>query len=656
MSQIEWKFWTELNWLSPTDERGTALHYCDRLMEIAMQSGNQNEFLSKLLPEISAECGAQWVAVVQRCPNWLVLDACGRNPTETLPNHFLDEAIDRGAAGYQQPQEDQWPMLVVPLPDGVYQGSALMLVGRRISPQDLPLAMVVGRMMGYSLAILDSQRRRDTDTQRLTQLLEVASEFASTRETKPLLELIANKATQLLDCDRASIFVWDRDNKQVVGCPALGVNELRLPDNKGIVGEVIHARKSIRVDDVNTDTRFNKKVDKESGYETRNLLCCPLTDQAEKLIGAFEVINKNKGVFSADDEDSLHQLAVHAGIALENARQREQLVRSHQQLTSQLTQNVEIIGESPAIQALQGTIDRLAGTDLPVLVTGESGTGKEVVSQSLHYKGPRAGYPFVAVNCAALTETLLESELFGHEKGAFTGADQTHAGKFELADGGTLFLDEIGDMSLNGQAKLLRVLEQKVITRVGGTTTIPVNVRVIAATNRNLAEAAREKTFREDLYFRLSVVTLELPSLRERPEDIIPLAEHFLGRFSVQAGRAQMHFTQDALRRLQAHNWPGNVRELRNLMERIAFLTTSEQVEADDLEFILNPDSESALEPSIELGLEQGTKQFQREFIRLAVKRVSGNMSEAAKLLGLHRSNLYRKMRQLEMNEVGGLE
>ena len=287
-----------------------------------------------------------------------------------------------------------------------------------------------------------------------------------------------------------------------------------------------------------------------------------------------------------------------------------------------------------------------------MLILGESGTGKEVVSQSLHYQGPRANTPFIAINCAALTETLLESELFGHEKGAFTDAHETRVGKFELAEGGTLFLDEIGDMSPGGQAKLLRVLEQKVITRVGGSESIPINVRVVAATNAKLADAVRDKKFREDLYYRLSVVTLDLPPLRERPEDVILLAEFFLAQFCGQANRRVLKFSAEAKKRLQAHLWPGNVRELRNLMERVAFLCASDRVEVEDLAFILSPSRDSVVDMSADLSLKEASRRFQQEYIRRTIKRVGGNMSETAKCLGLHRSNLYRKMGQLEMHEA----
>ena len=217
-------------------------------------------------------------------------------------------------------------------------------------------------------------------------------------------------------------------------------------------------------------------------------------------------------------------------------------------------------------------------------------------------------------------------------------------------------MDEIGDMSLGGQAKLLRVLEQKVITRVGGSQVIPVNVRIVAATNASLAEHVRARKFREDLYYRLGVVTLELPPLRERPEDILPLAEHFLKRFAAQARRPGLTLATEARRRLQDHPWPGNVRELRNLMERLAFLSQGERIEPEDLSFMLSPEAASSRLPALDLGLENATREFQRDFIRRSIREARDNMTDAAKLLGLHRSNLYRKMKQLDMREVGGTE
>jgi Nif-specific regulatory protein len=628
---------------------------CLRLLESAPAAEGLLPFLKQFLPEIASEFAVQWVGILQRGTTWSTVGEFGRHPLERFPHTVLAEALDRDASGLVTGGDlpAGWSLMAVPLHAGRTSSELLVWCGRALSSQSLPSAMAIGRALGLACTIA---RRNDEVEQRVDRLrstLRISSQLASTRETLPLLELIANEAARLLDADRASIFIWDRPHHEVVACPALGVpgNVLRIPDNTGIVGECLQTGNSIRVDDAYQDSRFNKQVDADSGYRTQTLLCVPLIDIEGKRIGAFEVINKAQGLFTGNDEQSLLELGTQAAVALQNTREREQLIRRKQELTAQVTQGVQIVGESPAIVALRATVERLAATELPVLVLGESGTGKEVVAQSLHYQGPRADHPFIAVNCAALTETLLESELFGHEKGAFTDAREMRQGKFELADGGTLFLDEIGDMSPGGQAKLLRVLEQKVITRVGGSQTIRTNVRVVAATNANLAAKVRDRKFREDLYYRLSVVALELPPLRDRPEDIQPLAEFFLERFAVQAGRRRLTISAEARRRLQSHAWPGNIRELRNLMERVAFLSPRERIEVEDLAFILSPGQEEGSDGDFEPGLAVATSQFQERHIRRIVKRVKGNMTEAAQLLELHRSNLYRKMRQLGMRE-----
>jgi Nif-specific regulatory protein len=310
---------------------------------------------------------------------------------------------------------------------------------------------------------------------------------------------------------------------------------------------------------------------------------------------------------------------------------------------------VELIGQCPPIAALRSTIAKIAPTDLAVLILGENGTGKDVVSRMIHVHSRRRNEPFVAVNCAAITETLLESELFGHEKGAFTDARETRQGKFELASGGTLLLDEIGDMSPAGQAKLLRVLEEKVVVRVGGSTPIHTDARVIAATNQNLAELVRLKRFREDLYFRLNVVTLDMPPLRQRGDDVLLLAEHFLETFSRRARRKLPKFTAAAKKRLLSHSWPGNIRELRNLMERVVYLSSEEKIDADELSFILSPGGKSNAAIDDNLPLADATWKFQTQYIERHIASARGNMTDAAERLGLHRSNLYRKMRQLGM-------
>ncbi|HUG93304.1 MAG TPA: sigma-54-dependent Fis family transcriptional regulator [Planctomycetaceae bacterium] len=657
--RVRWMKWAEVPWLARSEAGGSAVQLCERLLQSSLELIGVKSFLHERLPDVATEIAAQWTAVVERTPEWTTRGACGHHPLSQLPHRFMEEALDREAGGWLPLDEPAgWSFIAVSLPARQRPGTLLVLAGRNLAADALPMALTVGRTLGLCLQITEARERHARRESRLRSTLEITSSFARERKSGRLLEVIAVEATRLLDCDRASIFIWDKEHNEVVACPALGVEggTLRLPHDAGIVGEVILTGKTVRVDDAYQDPRFNPDVDKQSGYRTRNLLCVPMHSPDGELIGAFEGINKNEGGFDPEDEVSLKQLGIHAATAMRNTREWEQLIRSREQLTEQVTKGVRLIGQSPAIVALRATIGRLAATDLPVLILGESGTGKEVVAQALHFQGTRSNSPFVAVNCAALTETLLESELFGHEKGAFTDAHEARQGKFELADGGTLFLDEIGDMSPGGQAKLLRVLEQKIITRVGGSKPIPIDVRVVAATNANLPELVRARKFREDLYYRLSVVTQTLPPLRERPEDILLLAEYFLKQFCQQANRAALQLTPEARRRLQAHAWPGNVRELRNLMERIAFLNPTDRVEADDLAFILSPDRDSPLEPAPDVGLKEATRQFQQEYIRRSIRRVSGNMSQAAELLGLHRSNLYRKMRQLRMKEADSLE
>jgi len=645
-----WMKWADHPWLHRSNPGSALAQVCDRLAALAVSSTTTAAYLTGALAEIGAFFSVPWTALASRRPQWTVVAEHGVRTLSALPNPLLDEVQDRESAGFVPAGADA-SSATIAVPIASPGRPVLLLSGGRLGEAQLADALVLGRLLATTLSSVASLEQTERRLTRLRAILEMAGTLATERETQALLERIAAEATNLHNCDRASIFLWDREMKHLVACPALGVEggKLWISDNKGIVGDVVQTGKIIRVDEAYSDKRFDPSVDKSTGYKTRNLLCVPLVNASGQRIGAFELINRHDGPFTTEDEESLQQLGIQVAVAVENAQERDQLIRSNRQLTEQLTGSSSIVGDSPAIAAMRGTIERLAATDLPVLILGESGTGKDVAAQSLHYRGPRNTHPFIAVNCAALTETLLESELFGHERGAFTDAHATHIGKFELAQGGTLFLDEIGDMSLSGQAKLLRVLEQKVITRVGGTQPIPVNVRVIAATNANLADQVRQKKFRQDLYYRLSVVTVEIPPLRDRPEDVLPLAEFFLTKFCRQANRRLLQMTAEARKRLQAHVWPGNVRELRNLMERVAFLCTGEKVEADDLAFILSPERDSFQDLADGLGLAEATDRFQQEYIRRSVKRVQGNMTEAAKTLGLHRSNLYRKMRQLGM-------
>jgi two-component system nitrogen regulation response regulator NtrX len=330
--------------------------------------------------------------------------------------------------------------------------------------------------------------------------------------------------------------------------------------------------------------------------------------------------------------------------ALESAR----LARENRLLRDQLLGQSEIVGESPVMQKLKEQIAIAAPTDGWVLITGEHGTGKELVARQIHLQSRRADRPFVAVNCAAIPEELIESELFGHEKGAFTGAIQTKRGRFELADGGTLFLDEIGDMSMMTQAKILRILQEHRFERVGGTETLQVDVRVIAATNKDLEAEMAAGGFREDLYYRLNVIPFRVPALRERREDIPTLIARFAARFASEAGRPLPHLTDAALRRLVEYPWPGNVRELQNIMERLVLMTPGGEIGVDDLPAqIASADRAKQLRASGGRSLAEARARFERDYLLERLRDNDWNISRTADVVGLARETLSRKLRAL---------
>ena len=307
-----------------------------------------------------------------------------------------------------------------------------------------------------------------------------------------------------------------------------------------------------------------------------------------------------------------------------------------------------LVGVSKAMEELRALITRVAPTEVRVLITGESGTGKELVASAIHRQSARAGKPFVCVNSAAIPKDLVESEMFGHERGAFTGASERRAGRFELADGGTLLLDEVGDLGPEAQAKLLRVLESGVIERLGGEKPITVDVRVIAATNKDLSRATQQGRFREDLLFRLNVLPIHIPPLRERPEDVAPLVQHFAARQAARLGRG-VRLDAGAVQLLAAYPWPGNVRELANLLERLAILATGDTITADDVTRVVPQDGAPAPPPEgwTDVALSDALDQFERTLIARALSAARGNVAEAARKLATDRANLYRRMRRL---------
>ncbi len=336
-------------------------------------------------------------------------------------------------------------------------------------------------------------------------------------------------------------------------------------------------------------------------------------------------------------------------LTVDNALKLQRLESENRQLRQQLGKH-EIVWKGEAMRRVMAQLERVAASEARVCIFGETGTGKELVARTIHERSPRASGPFVTLNCAAVPAELIESELFGHEKGSFTGASGRHVGKFEQADQGTIFLDEIGDMPLNMQAKLLRVLEEGEVERIGGDKPVCVKVRVVVATHRDLEARVREEKFREDLFHRIHVFPLLLPPLRERRDDVPALVEHFAAQVCAQNGWKPIPFTADAVQALQAHSWPGNVRELRNMVERLMLLATDGQVDQTTVEMAL-PKAVSGV-ASIPTAIGSGlladrVQSFEREVILAELKRSHQNMSLAAKTLGVERSHLYKKAEQL---------
>lgn len=493
---------------------------------------------------------------------------------------------------------------------------------------------------------------------RLDRLVEINQLLMSAVEPDDLLQVILESTLRLFSAAGCSIALIDETERQLAFAFVLGgapVEQLRIELGQGFIGWVAQTGQGVVCNDVAHDSRFFGNVDRKTGFRTKSILCAPLK-QRDQIIGAIEVLNTAapQGFTEADLQllmalggltaSAINRVKVFS--AVRNARLAfQEIVQDRYRLA---------VGTSAAMQEAVRIARTVAPTTTTVLLLGESGTGKEVVARAIHQWSPRAEAPFVAVNCVALTPELLESELFGHEKGAFTGATTQKKGKFELAEGGTVFLDEIGDLAPNLQAKLLRVLQEKEFQRVGGVKDIRVNVRILAATNRDLLRAIENGSFREDLYYRLNVVSLSLPPLRERREDIPALAQHFLQRYCQEMKRPAMEIEKPAVDLLQSYGWPGNVRELQNAIERAVVLSSGPQITSRDLPARISQHTahfgqEASPFQSINHipPLMEAVDEFKRTLIRKALESTKGNQTQAAKLLGLRQANLSRMMKTL---------
>jgi Nif-specific regulatory protein len=464
------------------------------------------------------------------------------------------------------------------------------------------------------------------------------------------LMVLFNLSTELLNCDeptevqrktldtllkrtKAEVvgFLWVDDLGELKPQMLLPSESSGVQLSKSLTQIVLEQRRAAWVSSHGAPTA-------ESLRQFTDALCVPVINDGQ-FMGALHLY-QGKGRFQDIDFEFSISVAQLLAVALGRARRQAQLAADHRRLVVNSAACEELIGESRPIAELKEVISRVAAASGPVLITGESGTGKELVAKAIHESSPRVDRPMLAVNCAAIPATLIESQLFGHAKGAFTGATDDHRGWFEQADTGTLFLDEIGELPLEAQAKLLRVLEGHSFQPVGGANEINVDVRVLAATNRNLAEKAAAKEFREDLYYRLSVFELKVPPLRDRDDDIGLLLDHFFQRFRNCHGRPGLELSDSARNVLLAYAWPGNVRQLRNVIDSAVVLSRSNQIEVEDLGL-----NDAGTEQLDTLKIDE----WERRLIKRALKRTGGSVPQAAKLLGIGRATLYRKIDEYEI-------
>jgi Nif-specific regulatory protein len=499
----------------------------------------------------------------------------------------------------------------------------------------------------------------DGRVDRRSVLLALGELLRTEVELDLLLRRVVDLVARAMQADRATLFVIDPVSGELVSRAAHlpELPEIRLQPGQGIAGYVAERRVPVNIPHADQSPRWDAEIDRKTGYKTVTLLCVPVLSPAppgpvgdegpeRPLIGVLEVLNKRDGIFDDDDRDLLVALAGEVATALcETGLPRRVTGRAQERYN-------RIIGDSPAMRRVYEVVARAAATTATVLLRGESGTGKELIARAIHVNSRRARGPFVKIDCTSIPEGLMEAELFGHEKGAFTGADKSVPGKAELAHGGTLFLDEIGDLKGSLQGKLLRLLQDREFERVGGRKTLQVDVRVVAATNRDLLEMTHQGSFRLDLYYRLKVVELVLPPLRERgPEDIRRLAEHFVELYARKHRKPVRGLAPAALARLSAHPFPGNIRELEHCIESALALCAGDLIEAEELPLPgeRRPAPAAPPEGADGLHLPDGLtlEEVERRYLLRAIERAGGNRSEAARQLGIGRNTLIRKLHEI---------
>jgi Nif-specific regulatory protein len=486
-------------------------------------------------------------------------------------------------------------------------------------------------------------------TRDLSVLMKISTSINSIRGLDNLLERLLELLFEVVPAQRGAILLTDQDSFEtslVFGLDRVLGKDASVTVSRTIVQQVLRDGVALLANDAASETTLAS--DSLIAARTRSVMCVPLILFDRKLGVLYLDSTLVRDQFNRDHLQLVTAIAGIAAVAIENARQFEWLETENERLLADVNIEHNMVGESAAMQRVYHFISKVAPTDATVLISGESGTGKELAARAIHRNSKRAQKTFMAVNCAALTESLLESELFGHEKGSFTGALAQKKGRLEIADGGTVFLDEVGELTPPLQVKLLRVLQERQFERVGGTVTINVDLRLIAATNKNLEEAIEVGQFRQDLYYRLNVVSLELPALRERRDDIMLLANYFADKYGTRCNRKLKGFSTEARNCLIAYDWPGNVRELENTIERAIVLGTTEWILPEDL-------PEAVLETKLTDGsmttYHAAVVQNKQQIIMRALEEAKQNHIEAARLLGIHPNYLQRLIRNLNLSE-----
>src|SRR5215204_6584254 len=484
-------------------------------------------------------------------------------------------------------------------------------------------------------------------TRDLSALMKISTTINSIRGLDNLLERLLELLFEVVPAKRGAILLTDESSFEtslVFGLDRAQGKDGAVNVSRTIVRQVLRDGVALLANDAPSETTI--VTDSLIAPSTHSVLCVPLILFDRKLGVLYLDSTLPRDQFNRDHLQLVTAIAGIAAVAIENARQFEWLETENERLQTDVNIEHNMVGESAAMQRVYHFISKVAPTDATVLIGGESGTGKELAARAIHRNSKRAQKPFMAVNCAALNESLLESELFGHEKGSFTGAFTQKKGRLEVADGGTVFLDEIGELTPPLQVKLLRVLQEREFERVGGTTTIKVDLRLIAATNKNLEEAMEAGTFRQDLYYRLNVVSLEMPALCERREDIMLLANYFADKYGLRCNRKLKGFSPEARTCLTSYDWPGNVRELENAIERSVVLGTTDLILPEDL-----PEAvvESELSPASALRYHEAVMQAKKQIILDAIEQGNGNCTVAASLLGVHPNYLHRLIRNLNL-------